>query len=89
MSFKGVSDFNKYKDLIKEYIVTNSRTSNTEIARLIADLHPNDNLNIQSFRIFIGKYRRNLQHLPIVIIKKNQDLPLSLLSCLLGTKTQV
>jgi len=68
MSFKGVSDFNKYKDLIKEYIVTNSRTSNTEIARLIADLHPNDNLNIQSFRIFIGKYRRNhLKESPVKV----------------------
>ena len=58
MSVKGVSIFNKYIELIAHYLNNGEKISVREISRLIIKANPDDSLNIETLRSFVGKQKK-------------------------------
>jgi hypothetical protein len=54
MSTKGRSKFNKYLDSVKEHLDKQPKISNVQLAKLIISLYPNDEIDYNAFRQWIG-----------------------------------
>ena len=73
MSTKGVSKFNKYIEALKEQQSQNPNLSNVKMARLIISLYPDDGIDFNAFRLFIGKFKNEGSSVEVVSKSKSND----------------